>query len=721
VLLAAALVVPAGAQSTSANSISGFRDAARQRALERQFLAVPDRKLAEQHLRVLTAEPHVAGSPEDRATADYVAQKFRDAGLQTEIRPYRVWLDTPLEIRVELTAPAGARLRAPAPEHVDGDPYQDDSRILPAFNSYSASGDVEAEVVYANYGRAEDFATLRDEGISLRGKIALIRYGQSFRGVKVRLAEQNGLAGVLLFSDPGEDGYLRGDQYPKGPWRPATAVQRGSVEYGLEFPGDPTTPNFASITANESRRVPAEQSRDLPHIPVVPLSAADAQPVLEAMSGPAAPHAWQGGLPTTYRYSGGRARVHMRVRQEAKLTTIWNVIGRIDGAQWPEQLVIAGNHRDAWVYGAVDPSSGTAAMLEAVHGLGELLKSGWRPKRTIIFASWDAEEQGLIGSTEWVEENERQLASAVAYFNLDSGASGPFFRACASGELKTFMRDVARAIPSPGGGTVFDHWRDTDEDSPFSTSPGVGNLGGGSDYAAFIHHAGVPSSDIRSLGDYGVYHSAFDNFAWYTRFGDPGFAYTQQMARFFGLEALRMAEADVLPYDFAQYGREIAGYVDRTGSSRANSISHVRNIDAGPALLAAHRLAIAGASAASRNWQAQPAEDDAALNDALVAASRALLLADGLPGRSWFRHAVYAPARDNGYGVTPLPGITDASAGGDRDLALRQAALLATALQHAAQQLEGAATISVARAKAPRRGPAAILPTLTTRQKSGGR
>ena len=564
-LLAAALVVPAGAQHTSSNqNIPGFRDAAREHALERQFLRVPDTKLAEQHLLVLTAAPHLAGTPEDRATAEYVAQKFREAGLKTEIRPYRVWLDRPLTVKLELTAPEGAEFSGPTRESAVGDTFVDDPRVTPGFNSYSASGEVEAEVVYANYGTEEDFRALRQHGTNVRGKIVLARYGQIFRGVKVRLAEENGARGVLLFSDPSDDGYARGDAYPNGPWRPATAVQRGSVEFGIE-PGDPTTPGFASTAANDARRIAAADSRDLPHIPVIPLSAADAQPILESLGGHAAPRDWQGGLPLTYRAGPGPARVHMEVRQQGALTTIWNVIGRIEGSETPEQLVIAGNHRDAWVYGAVDPSSGTAAMLEAVHGIGELLQTGWRPKRTIVFASWDAEEQGLIGSTEWVEDNEPQLATAVAYFNLDSGASGPLFRACASGELKNFVRDVARAVPSPDGGTLYDRWRGSAEDEgPRQFGAPVTNLGGGSDYAAFVHHAGVPSTDIRSLGDYGVYHSAFDNFAWYTRFGDPGFRYTQELARFLGLEVLRMAEADVLPYDFSQYGREVAGYVERS-------------------------------------------------------------------------------------------------------------------------------------------------------------
>ncbi len=712
------------AQAQTPNSaITGFHDATSQHELERRFLAVPDAKLAGEHLRFLTSAPHLAGSAEDRATADYVAQKFRAAGLATEIRPYRVWLDTPQEIAVTASVNGRSVMRGPAREHVNGDPFQDDPRITPAFNSYSASGDVNAEVVYANYGRPEDFRLLHDLGISVRGRIVLIRYGQTFRGVKVRLAEENGAAGVLLYSDPADDGYLRGDAYPKGPWRPATSVQRGSVEYGFEYPGDPTTPGFASVAANEAQRVAPAGLGDLPKIPSVPLSAADARPILEALGGVTTPREWQGGLPFAYR-SGGTSnlRVAMRVHHDYKLTTIWNVIGKIAGSEHPEQWVIAGNHRDAWVFGAADPSSGTAALLEAVHGVGELLKTGWRPARTIVFASWDAEEQGLIGSTEWVEENERELANAVAYFNIDTGASGPQFRACASGELKSFVREVARAVPSPSGGTVYDNWRAAPEEGDGgadiegrNTGAAVGNLGGGSDYAAFVHHAGVPATDVRSLGDYGVYHSVFDNYEWFTRFADPGFLYTQQMARFLGVEVLRMANADVLPYDFAQYGREIANYVGRAAVDAGASLA-LRRADSQPALLAAHRLAVAGATMDEERDSASSRPDDSALNAALSAAEHALLLSAGLPQRPWYRHVIYAPARDSGYGAAPLPGVADAIAAGDGADAAREMSALATALSHAAKALEGATAMTIAKTRN-----LPFAPAVTFRQKPGGR
>ena len=410
---------PPGAQS-----IFGFRDATAENAAEVRFLSVPDPKLAEEHLRTLTQVPHMAGTPEDKATADYVAQKFRDAGLDTEIVEYKVWMNYPSEVSVDVTAPPGVTMHGPSREHVDGDPYDNDSRVVMPFNGMSPSGDAEAEVVYANYGTPEDFEKLEKMKIDVRGKIVVVRYGQNFRGVKVFVAQEHGAAGVILYSDPADDGWRRGDKYPKGPWRPDTGVQRGSVGYMFEFPGDPTTPGVASVPSlPDAKRISPEQSPQLPKIPVTPLSYHDVSPMLEHLGGPLSPREWQGALPFTYHVGPGPVRVKMSLKQDYQFRTIWDVIGRVRGSELPDEWVVAGNHRDAWVYGAVDPNSGTAAMLEAVHGIGGLLKSGWKPKRTVVFGSWDAEEEGLIGSTEWAEQHESDLARASAYFNMDVAVS----------------------------------------------------------------------------------------------------------------------------------------------------------------------------------------------------------------------------------------------------------------------------------------------------------
>src|SRR5271168_260353 len=459
--------------SPTTQPIFGFRDPAAEAATEARFLAVPDPKLAEEHLRTLTQAPHMAGTPEDKATADYVAQKFRGAGLDTEIVEYKVWINYPAEISVDITAPAGVEMHGPTREHVEGDPYDNDPRVVMPFNGMSPSGDVEADVVYANYGTPDDFEKLDKLKIDVRGKIVLVRYGQNFRGVKVFVAQEHGAAGVIIYSDPADDGWRRGDKYPDGPWRPDTGVQRGSVGYMFEFPGDPTTPGIASLPSlADSNRISPEQSAQMPKIPVTPLSYHDAAPILQNLAGPDSPREWQGSLPFTYHVGPGPVRVKMHLKQDYQFRILWDVIGRVRGSQFSDEWVVAGNHRDAWVYGAVDPNSGTAAMLEAVHGVGELLKSGWKPKRTMIFGSWDGEEEGLIGSTEWAEQHESELADAPAYFNMDVAVSGSKFGASAVPSLKQFLRDIAKAVPSPKGGTVYEAWQKADQPgSPSTQSP----------------------------------------------------------------------------------------------------------------------------------------------------------------------------------------------------------------------------------------------------------
>jgi N-acetylated-alpha-linked acidic dipeptidase len=624
--------------SPAIQPIFGFRDASAENATEARFLAVPDPKLAEEHLRTLTKVPHMAGTPEDKATADYVAQKFRDAGLDTEIVEYKVWINYPVEITVDITAPAGVEMHGPTREHVDGDPYDNDPRVVMPFNGMSPSGDAEADVVYANYGTPEDFEKLDKLKIDVRGKIVLVRYGQNFRGVKEFIAQERGAAGVIIYSDPFDDGWRRGDKYPDGPWRPDTAVQRGSVGYMFEFPGDPTTPGIASMPSlPESKRTSPEQSAQMPKIPVTPLSYHDASPILQHLGGPNSPREWQGALPFTYHVGPGPVRVKMHLKQDYQYRTLWDVIGRVRGRELPDEWVVAGNHRDAWVYGAVDPNSGTTAMLETVHGVGELLKSGWRPKRTLIFGSWDGEEEGLIGSTEWAEQHESELSDAPAYFNMDVAVSGAKFGASAVPSLKQFLRDIAKTVPSPKGGTVYEAWQKVDQPGVASTqSPTeaigdtrrmptanfkgdapVGDLGSGSDYSAFQQHLGVPSTDISSTGPYGVYHSVFDNFAWFKKFGDPDFVYEQQMARVFGLEALRMADADVLPYDYEEYGKEIAAYLD-TAKKRAEAKLGERTLDMNAVTAAAKHFQEAGAKILAK--QKNPPRDATRLNRALLGA-----------------------------------------------------------------------------------------------------
>ena len=448
------------AKDATTAPLFGFSNSAGEIALESRFLAVPDPKLAEEHLRILTQAPHMAGTLEDKATADYVAQKFREAGLDTEIVEYRVWMNYPSEISVDMTASDGAIMHGPTRERVNGDPYQDDPRVVMPFNSMSPSGDVEAEVVYANYGSPADFQKLEQMKIDVRGKIVLVRYGENFRGVKVFLAQEHGAAGVLIYSDPADDGWRHGDKYPQGPWHPDTGVQRGSIGYMFQYPGDPTTPGIASVPSlPDSRRTSPEQAAQCPEFLRRRSPTRTRGPILDHLGGPDSPREWQGSLPFTYHVGPGPTKVKIHLKQDYQFRTIWDVIGRVRGSELPDEWVVAGNHRDAWVYGAVDPNSGTAAMLESVHGIGELLKSGWKPKRTIVFGSWDGEEEGLIGSTEWGEQHETELANAVAYFNMDVAVSGPKFGASSVPTLKQFIRDVTRVVPSPKGGMLYDEWQ----------------------------------------------------------------------------------------------------------------------------------------------------------------------------------------------------------------------------------------------------------------------
>jgi len=732
--------------------VFGYRDFTQQAKWDAAFLAIPDAKLAGEHLKTLTAEPHWASSPEDYKTALYVAEKFKAAGLHTDITPYKVLMNKPVKILIEAFDASGNKLMSgPTPEHVDpnkygGDPFQDDPRILPAFNGSSPSGDVTAEVVYANYGTLADFQQLAKLGISVKDKIVLVRYGSNFRGVKVYIAQQYGAKGVLIYSDPADDGYFRGDAYPKGPYRPETGVQRGSILFLPIYPGDPTTPGFAStLDLPDSRRIPISDVRNLATIPANPLSYGDAEPILKALGGEESPRDWQGALPFTYHIgagpsnatpngnpSPGKVTVHMHLEQDIALRTIWDVIGTIDGTDptQKENWVVAGNHRDAWVYGAVDPNSGTAAMLEAVHGLGDLLKQGWKPKRRIVIGSWDAEEEGLIGSTEWAEQHEDHLAHAVAYFNTDVGVSGPHFDAAAVPSLKQFVREVTKEVPSPKGGTVYDQWKtdqsmrrnpgkgtgkgmDMGEDfaddpasPPHTPAPSarqnpfnprspqssvdsdvhIGTLGSGSDYTPFIQHLGVPSTDVGSEGAYGVYHSVFDNYNWFIKFADPTFVYEQQQARVFGLEILHMADADVLPYDYELYGKEVLSYVE---SAEHRSSTASLQLDFSAALAAAHRFAAAGI--AIRTRQENPPTDPTTLNQALRAAEEALLNPAGLPQRPWFKHTIYAPGEFTGYAAIVIPGVNEAIDVPDVARAHEQLAVLAQALNRSAAVLETAA------------------------------
>jgi N-acetylated-alpha-linked acidic dipeptidase len=680
-----------GARDT-ATALDGFtaEEASAERLLEERFRAIPLAASAREHLRTLTREPHVAGTPEDYRTAVYVRDQLRRYGISAELREYQVLLPYPKRPTVlELVAPRRQRLNlqeAVLPQ----DPSSAHARIIPLFNGYSASGDVTAPLVYVNYGLPDDYAALKKIKVDVRGKIVIARYGRSFRGVKAKVAEENGAVGLIIYSDPADDGYTQGDVYPNGPWRPETSAQRGSVMYLFQYPGDPLTPGKPATPGTE-RLKQDDPSLNIPRIPVQPISYGDARRLLEPLHGPVRPAGFQGGLPFAYHVGGTEdVRVHLKTEMDFQIRTIWNVIGRIEGAQEPDRWVVLGNHRDAWTFGAVDPNSGTTAMLELARGFGELLKGNWRPRRTIIFGSWDGEEHGLIGSTEWVEENAAELRTkAVAYLNMDSAVSGPNFGASSVPTLWKLIRAAARDVRDPKTGkSVYQAWQErvrdarpeaelTDAtagtDTPIAEAR-INALGSGSDYTPFLQHLGISSLDMGFGGDYGVYHSAYDSFNWMEKFGDPGFVYHVAAAQIWGTLALRLANARSLPFDYTDYATEIRDFVNETQKTAARR-KLADDFDGKALLDAVRELNEEAARVGSRRSQLLEEIDSRVrvgeaeprammplkrINDSLIAAERALTDERGLRNRAWYRHQIYAPGLYTGYAAQPLPDLRQA-------------------------------------------------------------
>ncbi|MCS7078779.1 MAG: M28 family metallopeptidase [Chloracidobacterium sp.] len=646
-------------------------------ALESQLLAAPSPDRARQTLRTLTAKPHLAGTPEDYATALYVRDELAKAGFQTELVEYEVYLPRPKSRRVEMTAPTKYRCTLTEPVLAD-DPDSASPLAVPTFAAWSPSGKVEAPVVYANYGLPRDYEILDQLGVSVRGKIVIVRYGEAYRGVKAQVAQQRGAAGLLVYSDPKDDGYVQGKTYPDGPWRADNCVQRGSYRAFTQPPGDPLTPGRPA-----KKGVPRLNPKDagLPTIPIQPLSYRDALPILESLRGPDAPKAWVGGLPIAYRIGGGETRVRIALEMDYRLRTIWNVIGTLPGTEFPDEWILLGNHRDAWVYGAVDPSSGTTAMLEVARAFGELVKQGWKPRRTIKLCSWDAEEYGLIGSTEWVEEHLTELREkAVCYLNVDSAVSGDNFRASAVPSLWAVTKAVLRDAPDASGTrSLYDNWRAQDKNAP---EVRFGKLGSGSDYAPFLQLAGVACLDMASTGGYGVYHSTYDSFRWMEKFGDPNFTRHTAMARGWALLAFRLSESVRLELNLLDYAREIERLAQELAQEHPT-------LDAAALLDAARDLVIA----------AEMFETEPDTKATLAARNRLrrrfegfLLTPEGLPKRYDARHVIYAPGVFSGYGAEVFSGVRYALARNDPEDTARAMVQVVTALHQAAQALHGRRT-----------------------------
>ena len=632
--------------------------------------------------RYLTAEPHPAGSARNNELAQWVAQQWRQQGLEdVTIHEYDVLNSSPREVLLEMVKPTHFRasLREDA---YDADPATKNPDISGAYLGYSASGEVTAPVVYAHSGNPEDYAYLKRRGIDVRGKIVMVRYSNpySYRGFKALTAERLGAAAILIYSDPAEDGFKQGPVFPDGPWGPESHIQRGAITYDFLEPGDPLTPGWASVPG--AKRIPPEQAISLPKITGVPLSWRDAKPLLENMGGPVAPDSWQGGLPLQYRLGGKRVRVHLKVDMDTRIQPYYVAEARIRGAETPDEWVILGNHRDAWVFGGVDPSSGTASMLEMTRNLGKLLQAGVRPRRTLIFCSWDGEEYALTGSTEWGEQYADELKQkTVAYLNVDEATAGKNFQGDAVGSLAPLLVEVSHTLAAPSGKTLYDEWKVSREAELHVAEPVLDSeladtrIGSGSDHTVFLNYLGIPTIELTFAGPYGVYHSAYDDFYWMNHFGDPGYRYHALMSQLWGTTALRLANAEILPYDFESYGTNIRKFV-----ADLDAATHVtEHLALAPLLHGVGDFHAAGhelnhsisLTIASGRLNATIA---LRVNQDLMQIERNWCNSQGIPGRPWFKHTIYGTRST--YAHLELPGLAEAAEAGDWKRAAEQAKIL---------------------------------------------
>ncbi|WP_281540751.1 M28 family metallopeptidase [Maribacter aestuarii] len=675
-------------------SIIGFssENAKEQIQLESTFESKLDANNLDKWMQRLAAEPHWVGTKYGEENAKWIQQQFKSWGYDAKIETYQILFPYPTERVLELTAPTKYTAKLTAVP-VEGDPYtaQGDA-LLPSYNAFSTDGDVEAELVFVNYGIPKDYEELEKLGISVKGKIVIAKYQGSWRGIKPKLAAEKGAIGCIIYSDPQDDGYGRGDVYPKGAFKNKTGVQRGSVMDMPTYPGDVLTPGYAATPNAE--RLDRKDAPTITKIPVLPISYEDAQPLLEALEGPVAPSSWFGGLPITYHIGPGPAKVHLKLKFDWKLVPAHNVIATMKGTEFPDQWVMRGNHHDAWVHGANDPVSGMVALMEEARVIGELAKKGQKPKRTLVYCAWDAEEEGLIGSTEWVEDHKKELQQkVVAYINTDGNGRG-FLGAGGSHSLQAMVSEVAGAVKDPQTGVSVKERRLAAEmvnggEDKFELYA----LGSGSDYTPFIQHAGIPSLNLGYGGENagGEYHTIYDTYPHYKRFKDPEFAYGIALANTAGRITLRLANADVLPFDFKQWHSTVSGYLDeimkdlekmRKDVEKHNSMveknlfelasdpkkpfkkpnkkSTVPYLDFSSLQneLTALQQTIDNFSKADKTKLSKEAR--IALNKKLMLAEHVLTSEEGLPRRPWYKHQIYAPGFYTGYGVKTLPGVREA-------------------------------------------------------------
>jgi len=709
--------------------------AQRETAWDEQFRAIPDAAAIGRYMQRLSARPHHVGSPYARDNAHWLLARFKEWGWDARIEQYDVLFPTPKERLLEMTAPT--RFKATLEEPVVAvDPTSNQrAEQLPTYNVYSIDGDVTAPVVYVNYGRPEDYEELDTAGVSVKGAIVLARYGGSFRGTKPKIAAEHGAVGCLIYSDPRDDGFFAERVFPDGPMRNKDGVQRGSV---LDLPvssGDPLTPGIASIPG--AQRLALRDAPTLTKIPTLPISYGDAQPLLAAMGGRMAPVAWRGALPVTYHLGPGPTQVHLKVAFNWDIKPLYNVVARIQGSAFPDEWIIRGNHHDAWVNGAADPVSGLAPLLEEARAIGQLVTRGWRPKRTLVYAAWDGEEPGLIGSTEWVEHHDAELREkAVLYINSDGNSRG-FLQASGSHTLEHVVNEVAKAVTDPETkGSVWKRWQarviasasgDRRAEARARPDLRIGALGSGSDYTPFLQHHGVASLNLSFGGfdDDGIYHSIYDDFYHFSKFSDPGFLYGRALAQFAGSLTVRLAEADLLPFEFGNladttqtYVRELQALLRQRQDdvrernrqisdgvlAAINDPKEPRPIPAldevPPALnfapLENAATALTRAAERYKTATARVSSDSAVLrqvNAKLIQSERQFIDEAGLPRRPWYRHLLYAPGFYTGYGVKTIPGVREAIEEKRYAEAEREAARAAAAVDREAALVNAAAQI----------------------------
>ena len=728
--------------ATSPAPLLGFsaEHAGEQRSLESRFDAALRAADQREWMRRLTARPHHVGSPYDKDNAEFMAGLFRSWGYQTQIEQFKVLFPTPKARLLEMVAPTRYTAKLAEPPLPEDPTSGQTAEQLPTYNAYSVDGDVTGEIVYVNFGVPKDYEELQRRGVDVKGKIALARYGGSWRGIKPKVAAEHGAIGCIIFSDPSGDGYLQGDVYPKGGWRSDLSVQRGSVADMPTYSGDPLTPGVGAT--EDAKRLDLKDVQTLTKIPVLPISYADALPLIKALGGPMAPEAWRGNLPTPYHLGPGPTKVHLKLAFNWDLKPVYDVIARLPGAERPDQWVIRGNHHDAWVNGASDPISGMVALLGEARAVGELAKSGWKPKRTIVYAAWDGEEPGLLGSTEWAETHADELRQhAAVYINTDSNSRG-FFGGGGSHTLETLVNQVLRDVTDPEKGvSVADRTLaateiygppDQQQEARTSKSIRLEPLGSGSDFTPFLQHLGIAALNIGYGGEeeYGQYHSIYDSFAHFTRFVDPTFEYGVTLSKTGGRLVLRLADADVLPLGFDRFSAAVGGYVDEVqklaGDLRKEAEERNRRLDekmyravddpkqtwvdpprldAVPYLnfaplqnAAAVLKASAGAyqkayAAATAGGTVPPADVQARLDQVLLQAERSLTNAAGLPRRPWYVHQIYAPGYYTGYGVKTLPAVREAIEQRQWKEAEQQIGLVAGTIEGFAKEIDKATAL----------------------------